>query len=428
MPIPAKRLRPALEPVGAVVFVVLWIVAEAGRYHGAGFYVALSAYTLAIGLSRFLPWTSLAIILLVPVLQLVGILGYPEANTWPIAGASVIVAFVVALSAQNLVKWVGLGVVLLQALIVSVLLVFAAGWIEWIGRGEYPRIPDFLVGYSVFLTAIGMVGCGAAWTVGFAISLSIRRWHDRDMLHQAEADLEAAGFELRSMKERKVIAQEVHDVLAHSLAVIIAVADGSRFLQRSKPEITDEALREIADTARSGLLDLRGLIEGLRDEPSNRPQPGLADLAALTDRLSAAGMKVEAENFGPPRPLTLSQELTVYRIVQESLTNALKHSGPHPAAVLSFDWNGPGLALTIASTGDSLARPDDSGNGNHVPHYGVQNMKDRAHLAGGWLAAGLEDGADPTYLVTAYIPINEHVDMMATQPYTGSSEGAGASA
>ncbi|RIJ17675.1 two-component sensor histidine kinase, partial [Clavibacter michiganensis subsp. insidiosus] len=124
------------------------------------------------------------------------------------------------------------------------------------------------VAASLYLAALGL---------GIALQLGGRGLQVRERLEVAEADLEVAGVELRIAQERSGIAQEVHDVLAHSLAVVVAVADGSRFLRETRPETTEEALREIAGTARSALLDLRGLTEELTDD-AHRPQPGLADL------------------------------------------------------------------------------------------------------------------------------------------------------
>ncbi|RFA20600.1 hypothetical protein B7R23_09155 [Subtercola boreus] len=234
--------------------------------HGASFYVGLAPYAIAIGVASTLPWVSLAIVFTMPALQFIGLLEPPEATSWPVAGASILVAFLVTLSARTLVTWVGLLVVLLHAMVVGIQLA-------------------------------------------------------------------------------------------------VAVADGARFLREAKPETTDTALREFADTARSALLDLRGLIEGLRDEAVNRPQPTLADLPALTGRLAAAGMTIETEQFGTPELLTPSRQVVVYRTIQESLTNALRHSGAHPAAVITFSWEGPGLALSITSTGDAQA-PDPAAGGS----------------------------------------------------------------
>ncbi|RFA12458.1 hypothetical protein B7R22_15145 [Subtercola boreus] len=414
MPALLKLLRPAILPAIAVVFLVLWIMAEAGRIHAVSFYLALAAYAVAIGIAREFPRIALGILLVVPLAQAAGLLERPQSTTWQIAGASILVAFVVAAHASPRVRWAGLLVVVLQAVLVGFLLVFSGDWLGWAGGGLLSSPGEYLR-YAITLAVVGAVFCAAAWTAGFAMTVSARRRDDRKLLDEAEAELTLAAFELQGVKERARIAQEVHDVLAHSLAVVVAVADGSRFLRETKPETTDLALREIADTARTALGDLRGLIEGLRDETPDRPQPGLEDLPALTSRLAAAGMPVEVQAFGAPRPLTPSQELAVYRIVQESLTNALRHSGAHPAAVVTLTWEGPGLALAIMSTGDGV--PPGSAAGASArsaggapdarPGFGLRGMTDRARLAGGWLTAGPGDGAggeDTAYIVTAYIP------------------------
>ncbi|MDF2442344.1 MAG: hypothetical protein JWR01_547 [Subtercola sp.] len=430
------KFRPVALPAIAVVFLVLWIMAEAGRIHAASFYVALAAYALAVGVARCWPRVALGILLIVPVAQALGLLERPQSTTWAIAGASILVAFVIATDPSPRVRWAGLLIVVLQAVLIGFLLVYTGDWLGWAGGALVPSRGDYLR-YATTLSVVGVVFCAAAWTAGFAVTLSARRRRDRELLDETEAELTLAGFELRSVKERAQIAQEVHDVLAHSLAVVVAVADGSRFLRETRPETTDLALREIADTARTALGDLRGLIEGLRDETPDRPQPGLADIPALTSRLAAAGMPVEVQAFGAPHTLTPSQDLAVYRIVQESLTNALRHSGAHPAAVVTFTWEGPGLALVVTSTGDGLrpvvaagavagAAPAGGASAagetdgvaavHQRAHFGLRGMSDRARLAGGWLTAGPADGADAAtsapaatsadtaYIVTAYIP------------------------
>ena len=180
---------------------------------------------------------------------------------------------------------------------------------------------------------------------------------------------------------------------------------------------TDEALGEIAAAARAALVDLRGLLEGLHDE-TRRPQPRLVDLAALVDRMSSTGMEVRIEQLGDPRLLTPSQEAAVYRIVQESLTNALKHGGENSCAGVSLAWGDDGLVVGVVSGpptgGGGITRPEHE----HEPRlvrepgtvdagaqparsFGIAGMRDRARLAGGWLTAAAE-GSE--FVVTAFIP------------------------
>jgi signal transduction histidine kinase len=418
-----KLVRLAVEPAIAAVFLALWIVAEVGRVHPAGFWVTLALYAVAIGISRALPAVALGIIVGVPLLQLVGVLSPPESTTWPTYEAAVVVAFVVGLTATARIRWAAIGAIVVQAVLVGVVMVYRGDWLSWIGARGMGGLsnPDPSAAASPLVLAGAVLGL-VAWTAGFALHVNARRRADQELIAQAEAELAVADVELRSVKERSEIAQEVHDVLAHSLAVVIAVADGSRFLRAARPETegerTDAALREIADTARSALTDLRGLLEALHDD-SSRPQPKLTDLAALVARVTAAGMRVSIDHFGDPCPLTPAQELSVYRIVQESLTNALKHGGEHPVAAVSFAWQGEGLALTVVSDGaeeavDAGGRDAERGTagagrdtagapGSRT--FGIQGMKDRAHLAGGWLTAERDD--DGAFIVTAFIPTRE---------------------
>ncbi|MGD8166036.1 sensor histidine kinase [Herbiconiux sp. P16] len=421
-----KLVRLAVEPAIAAVFLVLWVVAEAGRTHPVGFWVALALSALAIGISRVLPAVALGIIVGVPLLQVVGVLSPPESTTWPTYEAAVVVAFVVGLTATARIRWVAIGAIVVQAVLVGVAMVYRGDWLSWIGaRGTGVGVtsePDPSAAALALVLAGAVLGL-VAWTAGFALHVNARRRLDQELIAQAEAELAVADVELRSVKERSEIAQEVHDVLAHSLAVVIAVADGSRFLRNARPETegerTDAALREIADTARSALTDLRGLLEALHDD-SRRPQPALSDLSALVARVTAAGMRVSIEHFGDPRPLTPAQELSVYRIVQESLTNALKHGGDHPVAAVSFAWQGEGLAVTVVSdrAGGAGTDPLPAAGVSPGPRtFGIQGMKDRAHLAGGWLTAERDD--DGAFIVTAFIPTRVGADAI---------EGAGADA
>ena len=184
--------------------------------------------------------------------------------------------------------------------------------------------------------------------------------------------------------------------MAHSLSVILAQADGARFLADERPEAVPASLATIAETARTSLTEVRVLIETLVSDPQGHSTPALADLEELVQRLRDAGLRVELERFGEVDGLTAAQELAAYRIVQEGLTNALKHGGRGAAARVVLDARAPGLALTVSSTGRAAVAAQPGGRGLH-------GMRERARLAGGWLEAG-EDDAPGGYLVTGYIP------------------------
>ncbi|WP_411698510.1 sensor histidine kinase [Conyzicola sp.] len=382
-----RKLRPYLEPTIAVVFFVLWVVAEAGRQHGGSAWAALITISVAIAVSRIWPWAALAAVSAVPLLQLVGVLRPPESTTWPVAFGVIFVAFTVSLTAPKRVAYVALALSLPMALAAGALLGLQMN--SWVGRGSFEREVEMFV--TVAVVAFGLYA--GAWGLGFALRLNFSELRALYLLRATAAQLGATESELAMSHERDRIAREVHDVLAHSLAVVIAQADGARFIGEKKPEKTDDALRAIADAARSSLIDVRTLVEGLREDQGDQPQPGLADIPALVKQVSGAGMTVDSQHFGDAKTMTPAQQLAVFRIVQESLTNALRHAG-RATTRLSFDWRGPGLALTITSAGIEASESTAGG-------HGIRGMKDRARLAGGWLTAGASDG---DFVVTLFVP------------------------
>ncbi|RIJ58840.1 hypothetical protein DZG02_12995, partial [Clavibacter lycopersici] len=436
-----SRLRPFAEPAAGSAYLLFALSAGIGgglQEHGWTYVVTVVAYAVSIAISRSVPRSALAVVLVVPTLQMLGVSGMgpllllvaaPDPDTWPIAGAALVVAFVIGRSADAPVRAAALAVGAFQAVCLGFAISAAGYWSAWRGLGSADRDDGVSVGWALLLAGIAAVLYLGAWALGVALrrgvmgdrggfvgldglrALRDRGVEDRARLVRAEADLEVAGVELRIAQERSGIAQEVHDVLAHSLAVVVAVADGSRFLRETRPETTEEALREIAGTARSALLDLRGLIEELTDD-SHRPQPNLADLPALIRGMAATGMRVDLRTTGRPGGLTPSQQLSVYRIVQESLTNALKHTRGTPTVDVSFVWEGPGLALTVRSRG-SEPEPEPEPASKLPPArsrggFGIGSMQERARLAGGWLTAERTDpeegDATGGHLVTAFLP------------------------
>jgi signal transduction histidine kinase len=225
-----------------------------------------------------------------------------------------------------------------------------------------------------------------------------------------EQQLEESEVELALAEERSRIAQEMHDVLAHSLAVIVAQADGARFIRAKRPAMVDGALTAIADAARAALVDVNGIIDGMLDGTA-APQPGLGDLDDLVAGVESAGLEITRTHAGDPGELAPGQELAVYRIVQEGLTNALRHRGRGSAVAVVFDWRGPGLALQILSSGTGIDAVADEAT---RLHRGVEGMRERARLAGGWLAAGADENGD--HRITAFVPyrgVAAHADARA---------------
>ncbi|WP_305092216.1 sensor histidine kinase [Prescottella sp. R16] len=197
----------------------------------------------------------------------------------------------------------------------------------------------------------------------------------------------AQEAELAAIGERTRIAREMHDIVAHSLTVVIAQADGGRYGGAKDPQAALDALETIASTGRQALTDMRGLLSVLRED---RPRefsalPGADDVGGLVEDLRRGGLAVDLEVSGERRDLPVGTGLTVYRIVQESLTNVLKHAGPGAHARVEMSWGERELDLVVTDDGrgGAAALVDASPGGQ-----GVIGMKERAGLHGGALAAG----------------------------------------
>lgn len=234
-----------------------------------------------------------------------------------------------------------------------------------------------------------------------------------DRAQQAEVDRDRQA-QLATAAERARIAREMHDIVAHSLSVIIAQADGGRYAAASSPEAPTHALETIGEIGRAALTDMRRLLGVLRtdaphDEPPGllaatpatgsvavTPQPAEGDLEDLVAQLRHAGLRVSLARVGTPRNLPPGAGLTVYRIAQESLTNVLKHAGPDPHITVLLAWRTESVLLEVADDGRGAAA-DSDGDGQ-----GLVGMRERTAMFGGTLTAGPRPGGG--FRVRAEIP------------------------
>jgi signal transduction histidine kinase len=199
--------------------------------------------------------------------------------------------------------------------------------------------------------------------------------------------------------ERAAIARELHDVVAHHMSVMVVQAGAARAVSGSDPAATAEALRQIEASGRTGLAEMRRLLEVLKaegDGDGRAPQPGLARLDELLDAMRASGLPVEAVVEGTPRTLSPGVDLSAYRIVQEALTNALRHAGGASARVL-VRYEPNGLELEIADDGHGPREELEASGGQ-----GLIGMRERVQLFGGELEAGPRPGGG--FLVRARLP------------------------
>jgi signal transduction histidine kinase len=218
--------------------------------------------------------------------------------------------------------------------------------------------------------------------------------HRRAWAAEVRARLRREG-ERRAQEERLRIARELHDVMAHTVAAIGVQASMAAEVLHDAPGQADAALRAIRAQSREAMTELRAAVGVLRDEAPNSPAPGLRDLDALVGTARAAGVAVELSVDGAERALPGAIDLTAYRIVQELLTNVVRHAGAGVARV----------ALRYAPDEVALEIADDGCGGNGAPPdgHGLVGMRERAAAVGGTLAAGPAPGGG--FRVSARLPI-----------------------
>ena len=234
-----------------------------------------------------------------------------------------------------------------------------------------------------------------ALTVGMPVLIGRMVWNRRRRIER-ERDLAASDA---VTLERTRIARELHDVVAHSMSVMVVQAGGARAVLRRDPDEADEALRSIEETGRTGLAEMRRLLatEG-EDAPSLAPQPGLDRLDDLLGRMRATGLAVELVVEGASRPIPVGVDLSAYRIVQEALTNTLKHGGDRAHARVLLRYEDEALDIEVTDDGMGPAPTNDAAG------RGLIGMRERVALFGGDLRSGARPGGG--FIVDARIPLD----------------------
>ena len=250
-----------------------------------------------------------------------------------------------------------------------------------------------VIGDAVFIGGILYAVWGAAMIVRsrheLAAALAARTV---ELEHEREENARLAVAE-----ERARIARELHDVVAHNLSIIVVQAGAERRALGTEHPQTTEVLETIEDTGRAAMAEMRRLLGMLRrsdDELALAPQPSLRHLDDLVEQVREAGMPVDLRIEGTPRPLAPGIDLSAYRIVQEALTNALKHAGPARARV-TVRYGASELDIEIADDGTNAAAV----SGGH----GLIGMRERVAAHGGELQAGPDPAGG--YAVRARLPL-----------------------
>lgn len=417
-----QTLRLLAAPATAVLVLGVLLILEQRQFDENS--ALLLALLTAVAVAELLPAAALGLVFfalalqslkVLPMVLLSGVLSY--------AAVPVVVFFAtvgwkrVDWKSRN--RWIPPVAAVVFAGITTVNWFTDQTWINFIfGNQLYGRgtLRTFTYAFLIFgaFSALNL----AAWAVGMAVNNASR---SRRAQLAAEARLRETATELAVEQERNRIATELHDVLAHSLTVIVAQADGIRFIHRTEPESVEQASGVIAESARTALVETRRLIEGFSTELSNQPTHKVEDLVPLAERMGSSGMPVTIESTGEPWNMTASQQLTVYRLAQESLTNAFKHGDRSQGASLHLVWAATSVELRIRSSlvsGPAVAaRTAPSGRG-------IAGMKARAAAAGGWVETLRGEG---TFEVLAYLPAavpDGHPAAAPDQPSLHALEGA----
>jgi len=252
---------------------------------------------------------------------------------------------------------------------------------RWEPAGTLPRSLLFLTATVVAALFAGLTAASGSRYLAWMDERARRLEVERDQ----QATIAAAA-------ERTRIARELHDIVSHSLSVVITLADAAALVSRADPGQGAEAMAEVSEVGRHALSDMRAMLGVLRtDEAEDSkavqapqpPQPGVSQLGALMERIRATGLNVSLFVDGTPFPLGAAAELTAYRIVQEALTNTLRHAAARHAWV-TISYDEPEVRIRVADDGTPA--------GLNAQGHGIDGMRERAALHHGALHAGPADG------------------------------------
>lgn len=377
-----------ISPVHLAVDLVLAVVAVALRLALPAdpplFVVAVVGFGVAFAIHRLSPAIALAVAWVAAITQMATGIGPDAVNL-----AVLVVLYSTARHGTPPLRWIGAASAVVGAAVAAAFLVGTSGG----DGGLIISAPghaalQFLLLFFGFFAVLGL-----SWTIGLLVrSIAVGREAKRT---QEEAE-RVAVIE----QERNRIARDMHDVVAHSLAVVIAQADGARYAAATDPSAAGTALSTIATTAREALADVRLLLGQLRNDWGTGPQPTLDDLPALVAQVRGSGLDVTLELDLGEGELAASHQLAVFRIVQEALTNALRHADPSAPVAVAVTGSHGVVEVVVDS---ALRRGEPL---RTTPGHGITGMRERAFLVGGTLEAAV---VDTRFVVKARIPARAEV-------------------
>jgi signal transduction histidine kinase len=358
----------ATDALVAAVLLVLSTVWLAGSGFASPRAVVVQTALIALIAARRL-WPSAVFLLTSAIALAQWLIGFPL-----LGDAALLVALYTVAAHQSWIRAVAAAGLLEAGAVMAA--------VKWDPAGTPERSLLFLTATVIAALFSGLTAASGSRYLAWMDERARRLEIERDQ----QAEIAAAA-------ERTRIARELHDIVSHSLSVVITLADAAAIVSRADPGQGAEAMTEVSEAGRRALADMRAMLGVLRTDkaPSGlAPQPGVAELGALVDQVRATGLTAELTVAGTLFPLGKAAELTVYRIVQEALTNALRHAEARHALV-TITYDAPEVRVRIADDGPAPGRRPAPGQ-PAGPGHGLDGMRERVALHGGTLSAGPAPG------------------------------------
>jgi signal transduction histidine kinase len=328
--------------------------------------------------------------------------------------AVTVVAFGTARWGSTAVVWCSAASIPL-AVAIAITFVVTDGIGVLVGFANYQTILDgagrlgltWRIGAGLAVTAV----LGAPWLAGLALRLAERARTSKVLQLRAEQDRTRAQLESEQAREiaklrdeQARMARDVHDTVGHSLAVILAQAESAQYLSETDPSAMKQTMTNIATSARSSLRDVRDVLTSTGESPVQQ-----ASLDALVEGVRSSHHEVVSTVIGTPRPLAADLEAVAYRVLQEMLTNALKHGRRDCVVAVERDW-GDELRIEVRNAVDETVRSGPS-RGVDVPPsgLGLPGMRRRLETVGGRLdLKHAEAAGESWFTATAWMPLRAH--------------------
>ncbi|KWR69834.1 hypothetical protein RN04_13215 [Arthrobacter sp. W1] len=373
------RTHPRLVVIGAVVIYLLLtlpgvlVVAAMPESNATGLLVVTLAVSAALLYRRRAPMTVIILVFIFECLALM--IAGPQGG---LGGVGMIIALYTVATSYSAKRTIPLSI--LAGSFQTVLMVLM-GFPDMTGM-EFD--PQDGIDETIFTRVI--IAVSGSFIIGFYIAAAAVGMNVRNArIHEAELNHWASQVSvLAQVQERNRIAREMHDVVAHSLSVMIALSEGARVVAKRDQARADEVLNELSGTGRAALADMRRMLGVLRQEESGElaPQPTGGNVEQLLDGFRTAGLPVTYAHAGDPLPEDTTFQLTVFRIIQESLTNSLRYARNVSDVQVRLEQRRGELRMEIMDNGDATRVPS-VGSGR-----GLRGMRERAALFGGTVDAG----------------------------------------